>query len=57
MPWQQWGCKHLLIACGVQMALQNFPSNDSEPSGRATSVPSQRVALQQQVHPAVPVHA
>lgn len=37
--------------CGLQVALQNFPTNDSDQFGRAASVPSQRVALQHQVPP------
>ena len=43
------GSAQALRACGLQVALQNFPTNDSENTGRASSVPSQSVALQQQV--------
>ena len=45
---------------GLQVALQNFPANDSEPSGRASSVPSQGMSLHHQVRykPShMPVHA
>ena len=54
------GCAQALMACWLQVALQNFPANDSEHSGRAASVPSQRVALQHQVRSRplqMPVHA